>query len=212
MLDREHLGLVDYTLPAQRVRPPDPLLRGGPRDPRHRRPAGARGVHPRAVDRRARRRGRDPRRGRRPSGRRAPGQHARDLLPPGARGRATACTSCSSTAAGRCAGLSREFYFVRHGESVGERLRPRRRAAGGRRRSPVRARLGAGARARPAAATARASSSIVASPMAPCAGDRGGDRRGARPAGRAPTTTCSRSASPTRSTPSRAARRGARDR
>ena len=33
MLDREHLGLADYTLPAQRVRPPGPLLRGRPAIP-----------------------------------------------------------------------------------------------------------------------------------------------------------------------------------
>ena len=87
MLDREHLGLADYTVQAQRVRPPDPLLRGRPRDPRRRRRAGARRLHPRAVDRRARRRRRGARRGRRPRRRRAPGQHARDLVPPGDRGR-----------------------------------------------------------------------------------------------------------------------------
>ena len=80
--------------------------------PGHRRRAGARRLHPRAVAGRVRRRGRDPGRGRRPPRRRAPGQHARDLVPPGDRGRDRACTSCSC-------GTSRVIvYFTRHGESV----------------------------------------------------------------------------------------------
>ena len=37
MLDREHLGIADYALRAQRVRPPDPLVRGRPADPGDRR-------------------------------------------------------------------------------------------------------------------------------------------------------------------------------
>ena len=68
-----HLRRADHARPrapradghrrdAQRVRPPDPVLRGRPRLPGPRRQPGARGVHPRAVDRRARRRRRDPRR------------------------------------------------------------------------------------------------------------------------------------------------------
>ena len=47
--------LHGHAVPAQRVRPPDPELRGGPGDPRDRR-HGARGVHPRAVAGRVRRR------------------------------------------------------------------------------------------------------------------------------------------------------------
>ena len=54
LLDRDHLGLMDIVRRAQRLRPPAALLRGGPRVPRHRRRPGARGLHPRAVDRRAR--------------------------------------------------------------------------------------------------------------------------------------------------------------
>ena len=74
--DRDHLGLVDITLPAQRLRAPDRELRGGPRARRNRPRAAARGLHPRSVGRaRDRARGRGARRGRRARGRgsRGPG-------------------------------------------------------------------------------------------------------------------------------------------
>ena len=104
-------------LRAQRVRPPDPLLRGRPADPGDRRRAGARGVHPRPVDRRARRGRRDPRLRRRPSRRGAPGQPAGDLLPPGDRGGDPAARAVP--ARGRRPRVSDlTLYFVRHGESV----------------------------------------------------------------------------------------------
>ena len=56
MLDRDHLGVLDITRRAQRVRAPAALVRGRPRRRRARRRSGARRVHPRAVGRRARRR------------------------------------------------------------------------------------------------------------------------------------------------------------
>ncbi|CAA9522586.1 MAG: Pyridoxal 5'-phosphate synthase (glutamine hydrolyzing), glutaminase subunit, partial [uncultured Solirubrobacteraceae bacterium] len=64
----------------QRVRAPGALLRGGPRDRGPRRAAAARRVHPRAVDRGARRGCPDRRRGRRPRGRRSAGRRPRGCL------------------------------------------------------------------------------------------------------------------------------------
>ena len=61
MLDREHLGLMDIRRAAQRLRPAGAQLRGRRRAARRRRRPDARDLHPRAVDRRARRRGGDPR-------------------------------------------------------------------------------------------------------------------------------------------------------
>ena len=73
MLDREHLGLMDIRAERNAFGRQVRILRGRPRRSRDRRRAAARGLHPRAVDRGARARGRDPRRGGRPSGRRAAG-------------------------------------------------------------------------------------------------------------------------------------------
>ena len=84
MLDRDAPRRARHRVPPQRLRPPDPLLRGRPGDRGHR--AGARGVHPRAVGRGLRRGRRGPRRSRRSSGGRAPGQRARGLVPSGAGG------------------------------------------------------------------------------------------------------------------------------
>ena len=168
---------------AQRVRPPDPLVRGRPADPRRRGPAGARGVHPRAVDRRARRRRRGAGGGRRPSGRRAPGQPARARVPPGDRRRAPAARAvpCSRSAPPRDKGPP---ALLRPPRRVGgERLRPGggdpARGLG----QALRARLGAGALARPPARGARAGADRRQHDD-PRAGDRAGHRRGARPADR----------------------------
>ena len=60
--DREHLGLIDATCAAQRLRAPARELRGRPRDRGHRARAAAGGLHPRALDRESRRRGRGARR------------------------------------------------------------------------------------------------------------------------------------------------------
>ena len=102
-------------------------------DPGHRRAAGARGVHPRAVDRRARRGGRGPRLGRRPSGRRAPGQPARDLLPPGDRRRDAAARAVPGAGAGPHRGAA-EVGFRRPVAASGD-LRRRTRRAGARARA-----------------------------------------------------------------------------
>ena len=88
--------------------------------------------------------------------------------------------------------LSREFFFVRHGESVANVFDRGARAPEGDVDRLYRARLGAGARAR-AAAARRGHRGDRREPDAPRAGDRGGDQRGARAAARAPTTSCSRS-------------------
>ena len=85
MLDREHLGLMDIRAErnafGRQIRSfeADVELRGLDGGP-------LRGdLHPRAVDRRARPRRRDPRRARRPSRRGAPGADARRRLPQRAR-------------------------------------------------------------------------------------------------------------------------------
>ena len=56
--DAEHLGLIDATRRAQRLRPPAAELRGRPRGRGDRRRAAARGLHPRPLGRAPRPRGR----------------------------------------------------------------------------------------------------------------------------------------------------------
>ena len=169
-------------LHAQRVRPPDPLLRGRPADPGGRRPAGARGVHPRARgspstatasrssppstatrSRRAR-----ATCWRSPSTRRSPAR-------PG-------CTSCSC--ARPASARDRLHALLRPPRRVGgEPVRPQRRQAPGGRRPALRARLGAGARPRPAPG-GRGAGADRRQPDDPRPGDRAGHRRGARAADR----------------------------
>ena len=60
--DAEHLGLIDATARAQRLRPPAAELRGRPRGRGDRRRAAAGGLHPRPLGRAPRRRGRGARR------------------------------------------------------------------------------------------------------------------------------------------------------
>ena len=82
--DDEHLGLIDATARAQRLRPPAAELRGRPRGRGDRRRAAAGGLHPRALGRAPRRRGRGARLLRGPPGGDPRGQRARLRLPPGA--------------------------------------------------------------------------------------------------------------------------------
>ena len=82
--DDDHLGLIDATGAAQRVRPPAAELRGRPRDRGDRRGPAAGGLHPRPVGRARRPRGRGPRRVRRSPGRDPRRRGARHRVPPGA--------------------------------------------------------------------------------------------------------------------------------
>ena len=181
MLDREHLGLHGHAVRAQRVRPPDPLVRGGPRDPRHRRRAGARRVHPRARGW--------------PSTATAVEILAEvDGHPVAARQDNMLVISFHPEIAGET--RVHELFLRTSGDRL---LHPPRRVGRQRRRPRACERepedgdrlsergweqaRGLGERLRGEGIEA-----IVASPFRPRAGDRAGDRRRARPAGTRPTS------------------------